>query len=718
MPFNPDCLLPRPQKMSEVRWETVIGHLADSAVSLVCDTKDNPLLQNAANVLRNVLSEKAACPPEKALASLAPAGEGKYRIALTVCPEDPHFSGIDKAEAYFVEVGEREATLCGIDPAGAFYAAATFASLLFTEGNEVRLPLLSLLDYPDFPLRGNYIECRYGTEFLTREDWFRIIDYYASMKCNVLTIGVYGCWTRQYDDEVSEYLYLPIKAYPELKTPKKIRYYSPAKRGYVMQSDVLPTMFLEDFFGDLVAYGKERNLTVRPLFNSLGHNRLLPEKIPEISAVAADGKPSLYGFCTRNEKTYEVLFNIYDEIIDRYLAPNGIDSIHVGLDEVGAPYICHCAKCEGTAQEELMMEHLIRICKHLKEKGMRKVYIFHDMFYHIFNMVNEEMRDRLIREDLYDVVVMDWWTYEDPAHLFWDKPDGVNSLLHSIIKPFTGYYHWTIPTDSNDNIRACARFAKERGFEGVEAYGAFEDCYDKNFYCLAEAGWNLAAAEQKEGFDARYAALRFPGEEKEAERALFHMQELMRDVTGKSYMNSACYDYEYYFYCYRRGDGTRQNFPGDAFSRLRKNETEATADLTRLREHADLALRFFADDHRVDDFYRRVWKLTAWHYRVLADEYLTLNRLDHSYNAGEITAQAVTEELERLLSEREALMEFAEEVRIPATAYTYLRNMTLFRQILVDLLTYFRRSAAAGETPKLDVTDLSYTASELFHSME
>lgn len=711
MPFNPNCLLPRPQKVGEIKGEIVIGHLAGAAVSLTCDAQENPLLQSAAQVVRNVLSEKAACPALK-----APDG-ASYRISLTVAPSDPHFSGIGKAEAYFAEIGEKEAKLCGADPAGAFYAAATFARLLFVEGDEVRLPLVSVLDYPDFPLRGNYIECRYGTEFLTKEDWFRIIDYYASMKCNVMTVGVYGCWSQQYDDEVSEYLYLPVKAYPELKTPKKIRYYSPAKRGYVMQSDVLPTMFREDFFGDLVAYGKEKNVTVRPLFNSLGHNRLLPETFPEISAVTAEGKPSLFGFCTRNEKTYEVLFGIYDEIIDRYLTPNGVDSIHVGLDEVGAPYVCHCAKCEGTPQQELMMEHLIRICKHLKEKGMRKVYIFHDMFYHIFNMVNEEMRDRLIREDVYDMLVMDWWTYEDPAHLFWDKPDGVNSLLHSIIKPFTGYYHWTIPTDSNDNIRACAKLAKERGFEGVEAYSAFEDCYDKNFYCLAEAGWNLTAAEDKDGFDARYAALRFPGEEKEAERALFHMQELMRDVTGKSYMNSACYDYEYYFYCYRRA-GKRQNFPGDAFRRMREREAESIADLTRLREHADLALRFFTDESRPADFYRRVWKLTAWHYRVLADEYLTLNRLDHAYNAGEITVQAVTEELERLLAEREALMEFAEEVRIPATVYTYLRNMTLFRQVLLDLLAYFRRSIAAGQTPKLDVTDLSYTASKLFHSME
>ena len=43
-----------------------------------------------------------------------------------------------------------------------------------------------------------------------------------------------------------------------------------------------PTMFEEDFFGEIIAYAKERNITVKPLMNSYGHNTLIPRLLPEL----------------------------------------------------------------------------------------------------------------------------------------------------------------------------------------------------------------------------------------------------------------------------------------------------------------------------------------------------------------------------------------------------------------------------------------------------
>ena len=55
----------------------------------------------------------------------------------------------------------------------------------------------------------------------------------ASMKQNQLCISVYGCWCVQYDGRVSEYLYLPVKRYPQLKTPVVSRYWSPGRGGWI-----------------------------------------------------------------------------------------------------------------------------------------------------------------------------------------------------------------------------------------------------------------------------------------------------------------------------------------------------------------------------------------------------------------------------------------------------------------------------------------------------
>ena len=83
------------------------------------------------------------------------------------------------------------------------------------------------------------------------------------------------------------------------------------------------------------------------------------------------------------------------------------------------------------------------------------------MLYHEFDIINERLKERFISEGIYDEVVIDWWSYEDPVHLFNDRADGVNNIFHSVIKPDTGYYHWAIPTENNENIRACALLAKK-----------------------------------------------------------------------------------------------------------------------------------------------------------------------------------------------------------------------------------------------------------------
>lgn len=631
---------------------------------------------------------------------------GEYVITLGVDAAHEKFKGVEKNEAYFIEVGEREALLCGKDAAGAFYAAVTFSQMLYMDGDDVCVECAEILDYPDFMRRGHFIESRYGTEFLTKQNWFDFIDYLAKMKINTLTVSVYGCWGVQYDSRRMEYLYVPIHRYPQLKTPKNIKYYSVKEKRWVHKDNLLPTMYEQDFLGDIIAYAKRKNILVKPLFNSLGHNTLIPRTFPEISAKDADGKPLNIGFCTKNERTYEVMCNIYDEIIDRYLLPNGVYDIQIGLDEVSSSEVCHCEMCEGKTRPELMVEYIIRLCKHLKARGMKHIYIYHDMLYHHFNIVNEALRERFIAEGIYDEVVLDWWTYEDPAHLFWDKADGVNNLFHSVIKPDTGYFHWAIPTENNENIRACAKKAKELAFEGMESYSSLAYCYDKNYLTLADVAWNNAGIENRAEFDERYAYRHYPTEIAEAIPAFEGMFDAMRDETGKSYMNRLCRKFEYYFYGYRGKDGALKDFPGGAFKLIREKEDEYLPYFHYIKEKTLPALRFF-ERCREPSHVNKIWTLTAMQYYYMADEYLTLYRMDAAYNAGQIEPDEVIRTLEELILRREEMMLLAEEVRLPTNTYTYLRNMSVFRQYMLDLLRYFKNEIAEGRKPAFDVTDWS-----------
>lgn len=694
-------IIPSPKQITNRNKSISIATFSQISPKVIYDSSD-VMINEGVKLIKAKIADYI--PMEK-------ENENSYVIKLKVEENNPKFKDYSD-EAYYIDVDETEATLCGKSSAGVFYASTTFCQMLYEEGEDILITKSYIFDYPDFKYRGQFFECRYGSEFMTKENWFELIDTLAQMKSNRLTIGVYGCWSVQYDERKMEYLYVPIKKYPQLKTIKNIKYYSVKDKKIIYKENLLPTMFEEDFLGELMAYGKKKNVIVRPLFNSLGHNTLLPEKFPEISAVGENGEKSGFGFCTKTDKTYEVMFDIYDEIIDNYLIPNDIYEIEIGLDEVGKGYICHCDKCKDFTHAELMVEYIIKLCKYIKSKGMKRIYIYHDMLYHEFNIVNEDLKERFIKEGIYDEVVLNWWTYEDPKHLFWDKKEGVNNIFHSVIKPDTGYYHWTVPTENNENIRACVKMAKELSFEGVESYSSWEHCYDKNYLTLADVSWNADNVEDFKGFDERYAIRNFPKNVSKAMDALRAMSDIMKDETGELYMNRLCYKFDYYFYSYKKSNKPYpQNFPGDAFKLISENENEYISYFDYIIQKSKTALDFFEgnkENSRIND----IWTLTAKQYYTTADEYLTLYGLGKSYNSGEADSYKVVCELERLLSQREELMLMAEKVRIKATSYTYLRNMSVVRQYIKDLLYYFKKEISNGNKPKLDLTDLRYVTRE------
>ena len=695
-------LIPKPKKIDA---KGNIIRLSDGKrrlFTLVCEGADDRISEGAALI-------------KKRIDALTPysSGEGKYKITLKVDERDEKLCGSGEFEAYYIETAPSGATLCGKDAAGAFYAAVTFADMLFVDSDALSVEEAFILDWPDFMRRGHFIESRYGTEFLTHKDWYDFIDYMASMKINNITIGVYGCWGFQYDSRRMEYLYVPVKGHPEVVTPKNIKYYSVKSGEWVHKDNIIPYMYENDSLGDLIRYAKRKNVLIKPLVNSLGHNSLLPRMIPEVSAKDTEGAPKGWGFCTNNEKTYELLFSIYDHLIDTHLLPNGIYDIHIGLDEVGENARCNCELCNQKTHPDLMIAHIIRIAKYLKSRGMKHIYIYHDMLYHHFNIVNEELRELFKKEGIYDEVVLDWWTYEDPKHLFWDKAEGVNNLFHSVIKPDTGYYNWSIPTENNENIRACAKMAKDLSFEGMETYSSFEYCYDKNYLTLADVSWNNGCIDGIVEFNERYAYRNYPTESAKAASIFTGMFDAMRDETGVMYMNRACYKFDYYFYCYRNKDLSLKDFPGGAFKLINGDEATFIAYLEYLKMRALPAVDFFSSTKHPSRV-NSIWLLTAKHYYALSDEYLTVYGLYKDYSAGKTDASRVVSELERLIAQREALMLLAEEVRTKATSYTYLRNMSVFRQYMIDLCDYFKREMKDGRTPKLDVLDLSYAMSEKF----
>ena len=620
-----------------------------------------------------------------------------------------------KDDSYTLDVSHEKAVICANDMGGLYYGAVTLVKI-FAEG---RLPACHIEDWPDFKDRGLLLENRYGSDFMTMDDYRHAIDYLSKMKYNQLTIGIYGCWCVQYDMRLSEFLYIPIKSHPELQTPRDIRYWSACKNEYVERENVLPTMFTEDYFDELIKYAKSKNITIKPLFNSLGHNTLIPRLHPELSAKDENGKPTKHGYCVSDDAVYDFMFSIYDEIIDRYMTPNGLDAIEIGLDEVYAwfgedlddiygkfePY-CRCEKCRSMDRKELMIKYIIRVCKYLKSKGMKSIYIYHDMLFEQFDIVNEELVDLFKKEGIYDEVVLDWWYYTKEEDVFQKRE--INNLFRSITKPFTGYYHWVIPMEYNNNIYALAKLAKKHGFEGIESYSSFEYCFDRPFMYQAELSWNSSQIPEYRSFLDKYAAARFPHNQDKAREVLDIMEDLTTNDTKVNRMNGL----EYYWYTYvAEGEPYPRNFHGSVYSKIASDKESYLEYFDSVIKKAGQAMEFF------DSFggkWHEIWYAIAKHYYTYALGYATVTRMHDDYCAGRIDPARVASELDRLVVVQEDLMKTIEHTRIEANSYVYLRNHSITRQFYIDLRDYFKSAAEKGTRPEFAIDDFSYCLSEQY----
>ena len=627
-----------------------------------------------------------------------------FKINIIVNPDYAGFEGNGKSEAYVIETNESEATICGYDEKGAFYGCITLNKLI-KKGGEYTLPICTIIDYPHYAVRGHFMECRYGSDFMTLEDWKGAVDYFAQMKINKIIIGLYGCWARQNDGMFAEYQYVPLEKYPQLKTPRHIKYYSPEKQEMVINENVLPVMYETDYLCELMAYAKTRNIEVVPLFNSLGHNTLIPRLIPEISAVDETGEQCGFGFCTNNPKTYEVMFNIYDEIIDRYLKPNGLTSFHIGLDEVWnmighyeddlqkdkSPF-CQCDKCRGVEYGELMLQYIIKIAKYLKTRGIKTLYVYHDMLFK-HNMLTEETANRLKAEGLYDMIVVEWWSYRIKRdEMFAGRIDELNNHLRSIGKPMTGYFHWEFPCCTTKNIDIINELTQKNGFEGMISYSAFEYGYDYNYQYYAQTCWN---PKDIENIDDNYTNYRFP-DEADAKYFTNSTNTFTFDGSGSN-TNLIKERYGYYGYSYLRGGSEYpQSYPAKAFIYLKDNEESQIKILGETLASARNAYNYFGKSSAE---FAPVWKLNSGIFMAISDEFLTIYNKSDDFNNGKISKEDFIKELDRLIAQREEVMALCEKVRIKANQYTMMRNMTIIRQFMLDLKDYLENNDVTEINP-------------------
>jgi len=421
------------------------------------------------------------------------AGENPVRIYLSI--GSAPFEMRCENEGYRIRVAEKSIEIEGFGENGLLYGVITFGQMCIWTPDGCRLPAMEIVDWPDNPMRGLNQESRWGSDMMTRDERMLMLDDLASRKMNTLKITVYGCWGAQYDDRISQYVYFPVKGHPELKTPKMVKYWS-ARQGRWVQEEKLPPIFEQELLGDICCRARDLGIQVIPTWNSYGYNNLLPSLYPEVAPIEENGERGKERFCTSAQATYDLLFEIYDQILACIL-PYGMKSIHVGLDEiiVSPPekLWCYCSECRTKTKGELFVGHVVKLVRHLKQKGAEQVLICSDMLQprrqrRQTGMENllENLMESLKAEGLEKTLLVVWWDYHDhPDKTLVDsmRPE---TGVRGFVAPWNGYYQWSMTINSLPNSKNLALINRRDGGEGLVAYGVWDRGADRVHDAIVE----------------------------------------------------------------------------------------------------------------------------------------------------------------------------------------------------------------------------------------
>ncbi len=539
------------------------------------------------------------------------ANKKKYIVDARVNkPESFELSSVPepcRKDYYELEVSGSEVHIRSPYQEGMVWAAQTLATLftLIIDGKKV--PNLTIQDWPTLPVRGIFIENKWGPDRMLPTDWFQAIDAISAVKMNTLGIGLYGCWGScrlEGEDKPAEFLFAPSddEEMADLKSEHRLRWYDPA--GDLWHDETyLPYMFQDDTLAEVINYGKERGVNIIPFFNSLGHNTLIPRLRPRISARDEAGKPTGVGYCTSAPETREFLEKLYAGIVEKYY-PDGLEYFHIQLDEVWPTFPhpenalkkespwCRCPTCKDQQQGKLFQDHLLWLVEMLSQKGVQKVVFWNDQLTRNDQLLDEDFVRRLEEANLKDRVVIHWWWYDNHKIHPSVQPQRAKKLglNDNWVAPMTCYYNWTTYSYHRPNIEKMLCLAEKEGATGAVSYSVHDPSHLDHEALLGAYAWESPSkAGKMAAVQQRWTSSSFG-----PDAALYNQGvDLLTEVSLLP-----CFDLcRQYHYCYSGEDlpAWPRAYPQEALEKLSQlPDSEIPATLRKAASSAQKAAEIFA----------------------------------------------------------------------------------------------------------------------------
>ena len=313
------------------------------------------------------------------------------RKGIAVTAASPGPSG------YVLRAAPDVALVAGSDDLGAFYGMQSLRQL-FTRaaGGGVELTEAQIRDWPAKPFRGMkvYLPGRTNIPFFKRF----VRDFLALYKFNKVIVEMNACMRLDRHPELNagwvefardtNYSRRNYPPGPPHGLEQNSSHQDTADGGYLEKSEV----------ADLVRWAEANHVEMIPEIPSLTHSYYLMTRHKDLSDLDGEKWPDT--FCPSNPKSYELLFDVFDEYIE-VMHPK---MIHIGHDEWFAP-VGLCPRCQGKDPGDLYAADLTKTRDYLAKKGVRMA-MWGDML--LESVRGKGTRKRKTREG---------WAYNAPGAL-------------------------------------------------------------------------------------------------------------------------------------------------------------------------------------------------------------------------------------------------------------------------------------------------------------
>lgn len=452
---------------------------------------------------------------------------GEIGLVISNSPNDRETLG---DEGYVLSVEKEKITLTATTPTGVFYGIQTLRQLMLLSANQqdnkkaIKINGVTIHDRSKFEWRGVMLDpARY---FLPTELLKKYINTMCLYKMNRLQLHLTDDlgWT------------VEMVKYPELNRqenwPQTPLY---RNRGMYTRKEIQ----------DLVAYAKERHITIIPELELPGHNAIvgwikrdiLCQSNPyrKVDAVfpnneAADNHaPEWMEPCVGNEETLKVYENILTEFME--LFPG--DYIHIGGDEYYGNAWATCPDCQRLIKEKDLEKYdtkerqaLFANCKGDKKKYL----VYRYLMIHLADFITSKGRIPVLWDDLSwrgdfpkNAIIMQWhykgggdaWqqiaTPENPAaeaaiaghktvvspysHLYFD----LGSSLKDV------YFFDPMPNELKDEASKKLILGPHAPVWNQQIDAVFSQSFPR-FYALSQIAWSCDTKKDFTDFEKRVNA--------------------------------------------------------------------------------------------------------------------------------------------------------------------------------------------------------------------